>query len=459
MNPVSDDSLDWLAGLGLVVVEERPDGTARALGAGHDDVLADVASALSRATSIASDDPRLRALVRQARASGAALVEMAGARVALTRRGERLVAVVVPPDRTAASVVHELANALTGIAGWTHLATTAGPMPERARSAIEVLDRATSDALDTARTLLASLQGRAEVGEGSDVADVVGAAIAVLRPLADDKDVVVRATLPTGVRAGARPTELRAIATNLLKNAIEALEPGGEIVVAASVEDGHVVLTVVDDGPGMDEQTLARVFDPWVTGKTSGSGLGLALVRDLAQARGGDVRAESGRGRGARFVVRLPSLVKERPSARERRQNLRGSGVRRKSTAPLKRPIRVLVVDDDEALRGMVTATLEIRGAGVVAVPGVQEAMGIEGRFDLALVDLSLRDGRGDRLVAWLREQGSVSRAVLMSGEPAAPERIAGVDEVLRKPFTLEDLAEVVDRVAPASTARGQRAR
>ncbi|UJR80882.1 ATP-binding protein [Sandaracinus amylolyticus] len=460
MNPVADDSLDWLAGLGLVVIEERLDGAARSIGPAGASIVERFDVALARAAHLTGSDPRLGALIRQARASGAAMVELAGARIGLHRRGERLLAIVVPQDRTSASIVHELANALTGIAGWTRLATTAGPMPERARSAVEVLDRATNDALDTARTLLASLQGPAEIGEGSDVSDVVGAAISMLRPLADDKDIVVRAKLPTGLRAAARPAELRAIATNLIKNAIEALEPGGEIVVAADAADDRVVLTVVDDGPGMDDDTLAHIFDPFVTHKASGTGLGLALVRDLAQARGGDVRAESGRGRGARFVVRLPALVDARAEARERRQNLRGSGVRRRSTAPLKRPIRVLVVDDDESLRGMVTATLEIRGASVVAVPGVQEAMAVDQNFDLALVDLSLRDGRGDCLLSWLHEHQRTQRAVLMSGAPVTPDEVTHADEVLRKPFTLEDLAEVVDRVVrPSASARSNRSR
>lgn len=455
MNPVSDDSLDWLAGLGLVVIEERSDGSARSLGPGAAGVAADLSTALARATGLPSDDPRITTVLRHARASGAALVELAGARVAVTRRSDRtLRVVVVPLDRTAAGVVHELANALTGIAGWTRLAVSAGPMPERTRGALEVLDRASADALDTARTLLASLRGDADVGAGCDVADVVGAAITTLRPLADEKNIVLRAKLPVGLSVAARPAELRSIATNLLKNAIEALDRGGEIVISADAEGDEVSFVVVDDGPGIDAATLAHVFDPWVSTKSGGSGLGLALVRDLVRARGGEVTAESGRGRGARFVVRLPAIASRR-GARERR-SARGSGVRRRSTASLRRPMRVLVVDDDEALRGMVGTALELRGAEVVTASGVQESTSISGTFDLALVDLTLGDGRGDQLVAWLGENAIARRIVLMSGAPTTPAGLAGLSGVLRKPFTLEDLADVVDRATPEPKTRAR---
>jgi signal transduction histidine kinase/ActR/RegA family two-component response regulator len=462
MNPVSDDSLDWLAGLGLLVIEEGPDGTARSLAQGGTGVSNDVATALAHATGLPPGDPRIATVVRHARSTGAALVELAGARVAVSRRADRtLRAVIVPLDRTAAGVVHELANALTGIAGWAQLAARAGPMPERTRNALEVLDRASSDALDTARTLLASLRGRADVGAGCDVADVVGAAIATLRPLADDKNIVLRAELPAGLAVGARAAELRSIATNLIKNAIEALDPGGEIVIAAQLQTDAIALTVVDDGPGMDAATLARVFDPWVSSKTGGAGLGLALVRDLARARGGDVSAESGRGRGARFVVRLPALAATSGrGARERRGTARSSGVRRRSTSSLRRPMRVLVVDDDESLRNMVCTALELRGAVVVTARGVQDATAPSERFDLALVDLTLRDGTGDQLVDWLVEHDRARRIVLMSGSSAVPAELDGVTAVLRKPFTLDDLAELVDRMSPdpkSARARGAR--
>jgi signal transduction histidine kinase/CheY-like chemotaxis protein len=449
MNPVSDDSIDWLTGLGLVVVEERPDGSARSLGIGRAGVSDDIATAITRALDLPTPDPRVSALVREARTLGTAHAEVSGAKVGLARRSDRsLRAVIVPVDRTAASVIHEVANALTGIAGWSRLVATLGPVPDRTRSALEVLDRASSDALDTAQSLLASLQGHVEVGEGCDVADVVGAAIAMLRPVAQDKGIAIRVRLPAGLRASARPAELRSIATNLVKNAIEALEPGGEIVVFAEREEGRLVLTILDDGPGIDEDALASVFEPWVSKKRGGTGLGLALVRDLARGRGGDVRAESARGGGARFTVRLP-LLADVGTPEGRKVPRAASGVRRRSQS-MRRALRVLVVDDDEPVRTMVATALGLRGMAVSTCAGVHEVaqLGTAEKFDVAIVDLTLGDGRGDQLAGWMREHGLASRIILASGVPGA--QASTVDAVLRKPFAIDELIEVIERLAVA---------
>jgi signal transduction histidine kinase len=428
MNPVSDDSLEWLTGVGLLVLDEAVD---------------ELVPGVARAACVAPDDPRIAELVRHARERGAAFAEVAGARIGIARRGGRLRAVVAPLDRGSASVVHELANALTGIAGWSRLASTTAGVPDRTRTALEVLERASADALDTARTLLASLHGahRGGVGDGCDVTDVVAAAIATLRPLADAKDVVLRVRLAQNARAAALPAEVRAIATNLVKNAIEALDPGGEVVVSAEVSPTGIVITVVDDGRGIDEAALARIFEPWVTTKAEGTGLGLPLVRDLARARGGDVMAESGRGRGARFVVRLPALGEDR---------LRGatasSGVRRRSSASMRRAMRVLVVDDDDAIRELVRTAFELRGTPVVTARTVEEAARQTDKFDVAILDLQLPDGSGEELAQWLRTQGIARRVLLTSG---APEALAVEGAaMLRKPFAIEDLLDLVDHLA-----------
>ncbi|MDQ3036114.1 MAG: response regulator, partial [Myxococcota bacterium] len=127
-----------------------------------------------------------------------------------------------------------------------------------------------------------------------------------------------------------------------------------------------------------------------------------------------------------------------------------------RSTASLRRAMRVLVVDDDEALRGMVATALELRGAEVVTARGVKDTTALTSRFDLALVDLTLRDGRGDQLVGWLVEHGLARHIVLMSGAPTTPAELEGVSAVLRKPFTLDDLADVVDRIVRETKARAR---
>jgi signal transduction histidine kinase len=104
------------------------------------------------------------------------------------------------------------------------------------------------------------------------------------------------------------PELLRQAFMNLGLNAIQALQPsGGGVVGFSGGRDGaDLVVTVHDDGPGMDEATRAKVFEPFYTTKATGTGLGLAIVRQAVEAHGGSVSVESRPGAGATFVIRLP---------------------------------------------------------------------------------------------------------------------------------------------------------
>ena len=103
------------------------------------------------------------------------------------------------------------------------------------------------------------------------------------------------------------PIRIREVLTNLLNNAVSALSDGGLIRLVLSREDDHAVLMVVDDGPGIPASELGTVFDRYRTGDSrQGSGIGLALSRELVEAHGGSIEIESVEGRGTTVRVRLP---------------------------------------------------------------------------------------------------------------------------------------------------------
>src|SRR5690606_1518459 len=110
---------------------------------------------------------------------------------------------------------------------------------------------------------------------------------------------------------------------------------------------------------------------------------------------------------------------------------------------------RVLVVDDDHAMRGMVRTALELQGAVVTTAGSLEEALAIEGRFDLALVDLALGDGRGDTLLR--TRSDDIQHAVLLTGS-SDPLGVPGlVDAVLRKPFELDELHRLLEHLLRAN--------
>ncbi|HEB77251.1 MAG TPA: PAS domain-containing protein [Methylothermaceae bacterium] len=100
---------------------------------------------------------------------------------------------------------------------------------------------------------------------------------------------------------------------NLLNNALEALKRGGQVAVQARYQDDRICLSVVDDGPGMDEAVRQRIFEPFFTTRPDGTGLGLAVVESVVRAHGGSVRCDSRPGRGCAFHVYLPLAANEQP--------------------------------------------------------------------------------------------------------------------------------------------------
>jgi CheY-like chemotaxis protein len=234
---------------------------------------------------------------------------------------------------------------------------------------------------------------------------------------------------------------------NLVKNAIEASEPGTTVGVNLTGDDVNIELEVVDQGPGLDEATQARIFTPYVTTKASGTGLGLHLVREAVDALGGHLVIRSRVGQGTTFRARLPRVSRnsevvfgglEVPAAESEQVS--------KSVATL--DAHLLVVDDDDALREMMGTALTLRGARVVTARTAEEARAQPGPFDVALIDMTLEDIRGDELLAQLRRKGSVRAAMLVTGTAQTPRLVPGgePDDWIRKPFEVSDLVDRLKR-------------
>jgi two-component system sensor histidine kinase HydH len=110
------------------------------------------------------------------------------------------------------------------------------------------------------------------------------------------------------------PMQLRQLFVNLVDNALQAIDGNGEVRVIGRVDADRVEVAVEDTGPGVDAETRRRLFEPLITTKTKGIGLGLALVKRIAERHGGEVRYAPRAELGARFVVRLPASAAARPA-------------------------------------------------------------------------------------------------------------------------------------------------
>lgn len=146
-----------------------------------------------------------------------------------------------------------------------------------------------------------------------DVADLAAQTAAGLRPKAELQGVTITLDQSTGpVMASADPNQLRQVLLNLLLNALDALAAGGEVKIAAGIDHPpsgapQLVLTVADNGPGLPAGVGERIFEPFVSTKESGLGLGLSICRRIAEAHGGTLTAGSPPAGGAEFTLRIPA--------------------------------------------------------------------------------------------------------------------------------------------------------
>jgi signal transduction histidine kinase len=136
---------------------------------------------------------------------------------------------------------------------------------------------------------------------------VVAESLDECRVEAAQRGVTLCAECPPGINLMLDKLKMKQAITNVLRNAVEASRPAGEVVLRATIRNGSVEVAISDQGPGIPERDREAVFAPFFTTKEQGTGLGLAIARQFTEAHGGHLRAESGRdGRGATFVFSLP---------------------------------------------------------------------------------------------------------------------------------------------------------
>ena len=334
-------------------------------------------------------------------------------------------------DEFLATVSHELRTPLSAILGWAMIARRHSPSPEieRALSTIErnarTQMRIIEDVLDIGRIVGGKL--RLEIS-ATRVADTIEGAVLAVRPAADAKQLRLQVTVEDDVGVIAADAErLQQIVWNLLSNAIKFTPKGGHIEVFAGRVESNVVLRVRDDGQGILPEFLPHLFETFrqadgsTTRRHGGLGLGLAIVRQLVLAHGGNITAQSdGVGKGASFTVELPvravAAPAERPSSVPR-----GPGV--DSTPPVIRldGLRLLIVDDDEDARALLERILQDQGATVSAASSAEEALLVVQELlpDVLISDIGMPDVNGYTLIRRLRtmpaNQGGRTPAVALT--------------------------------------------
>ena len=227
-----------------------------------------------------------------------------------------------------ANVSHELRTPIAAIRGWSEtLASDAFELPEFVREQLITIQRHSDRLTALVNDLLALAKAEA-IGirdrfDRTSLEDILSEIIATQHDVLNSKQLTV--TVAIAPELAVIQTDARAleyILRNLVENAIKYSDPGGEVVIKAQRrKKGRLVVSVADDGMGIDKQHLPRLFERFYrvdkgrSRSEGGTGLGLAIVKHFASALGGDVKVTSQVGKGSEFVVRLPREAWELPDS------------------------------------------------------------------------------------------------------------------------------------------------
>jgi two-component sensor histidine kinase/CheY-like chemotaxis protein len=341
----------------------------------------------------------------------------------------------------AAGVSHEVANALSAIVGWAQVARE---RPDKAppEEALALIEKSAQVARDATQDLLRMVRHTNHERTRSDLSAVIRDVVRLLRPEAQSKRVTVLADVEDSCWVEGKRSQLFSIVWNLAHNAVQMVPAGGEVSVHTRPRGSLVDLEVRDNGPGMSESQKERAFDPYYTTRSEGTGLGLAIVRGTVESLGGRIRLDTSPGRGAKFRIQLPEASVKRESEMVPKST-RISRVMKPDPAER---THVLVVEDDEGVRGLISMTLALSNVESTCVGTAAEALASTKPFSAALIDLTLPDERGDILLGLLRKKGLVTRAAIMSGAPPPDDADPNgqPERWLRKPFEPSDLLLIV---------------
>jgi signal transduction histidine kinase/CheY-like chemotaxis protein len=374
-------------------------------------------------------------------------------------------------DEFLAILGHELRNPLAPILTALELMRTrSGDVALEERGVIERqlhhMVRLVDDLLDVARITRGALRlSRSRV----ELACAVEKAIEMASPMLDARAHRLSVSVPPkGLLVDIDVHRIAQAIANLLMNAAKYTPPGGNIELSASARegDGHALLQVRDDGIGIESALLGKIFDPFVQRQQAldrshgGLGLGLTIAQRLVELHGGAMSAASpGAGRGSTFTIDLELAA---PRALEP-----GAGPESKqprSSLPLARAVRVLVVDDNIDAAEMLAEALRIHGHVVGVAHDGPTALALAGELhpDLALLDIGLpvMDGfdLAQRLKLSLAPHAPKFVAITGYGQPSdrVRSRQAGFDEHLVKPVDLARLNAIVRSVPPRQVPGAQ---
>jgi PAS domain S-box-containing protein len=356
-------------------------------------------------------------------------------------RAEKLSAIA----EMASGVAHDFNNALAAILGNTQLLLYTA-QDQETKETLQTIAKVAQDSAHTVRRLQDFTKKRVSQDLCSvDVNSIIKDSIEITKPKWKDEaqskgvPIEIVSTFEEIPFVSGNDSELRGVLTNMILNAIEAMPEGGKIEISTSKKKGGVVIQISDTGIGIAEDAKKKIFEPFYTTKPfTNTGLGLSMSYGIIKRFGGEIEVVSELGYGTTFTIVLPV----------------GEAVKDEAVSPQTikrgRRARILVIDDEEVVRSVLSRTLANVNHQVTLAADGERGVQLfqEGKYDMVLTDLGMPGMSGWEVCRMIKRISPDTPVGMITGWGADMSQSKmdeyGLDFLISKPFDLNQILNVV---------------
>ena len=345
-------------------------------------------------------------------------------------------------------VAHDFNNILGAILGRAQLILEKIKDPNISKE-IKIIEKAAFDGAETVRRIQEFSRIRVDDTQfiPVNIDEIIDDSIEFTRTKWKNEAIMHGASVKVVHQSGGpfqimgEPTGLREVFTNLIINAVDAMPHGGIINISSERDGNRVVIYVKDTGIGMSKEIMKRTFDPFFTTKGQrGNGLGLSICYGIITRHNGTIEVESEEGVGTTFIISLPLLVSHKKKVKEE-----------KYLADISQA-NVLVIDDDDTIRSLISDVLLQSGCKVIAAETGKKGIDMfnPDKCNIVLTDLGLDDISGWEVVKEIKTISPKTPVIIITGWGGQLNKEEleeyGVDFVIPKPFRINELKEYINR-------------
>jgi PAS domain S-box-containing protein len=352
----------------------------------------------------------------------------------------------------ASGVAHDFNNALAAILGNTQLLLYTA-QDEESKETLRTIEKVARDSGQTVRRLQNFTKKRVPQELSSvDVNSIIKDSIEITKPKWKDEaqrrgvPIEIVSTFEVIPPVSGNDSELRGVFTNMILNALEAMPEGGKIEICTFKKKENVIIQISDTGIGIAEETKKKIFEPFFTTKPfTNTGLGLSMSYGIIKRFGGEIEVASELGYGATFTIMLPVGEVEEDEAVLPQTIKQG------------RQARILVIDDEEVVRSVLSRTLANVNHQVTLATNGEKGVQLfkEGKFDMVLTDLGMPGMSGWEVCRMIKEISPDTPVGMITGWGAEMNQSKmdeyGLDFLISKPF---DLGQILNVVAETMESR-----